>query len=266
MPNILRTIFCLKFGSHLWGKRSTSGLWARPGYAFEFVRHPFGLSLAILMLPFVSAALDPTAHVCLLTSDTEVIVTPKSRKKSDTISTEVDKPEAIAPLTCVVRVLPTRLFPQSQRMPDDPTVFVSTATMDKFATQGLKEVYVTCISIPFKPLLESLKHGTQSASTPAKDIALKNLREAAEIAPPTREKEGKSDPVAVLPFSALHPDTALATNLPQVHDWGFIKSVRPIIHLNCIDDIRHRLSSTPPDTKSASSNDKHPDDTIPFLL
>jgi len=214
---------------------------------------------------FALAALDPTAHVCLLTSDTEVIVAPKSRKKSDTIQTEVDKREATGPLTCVVRVLPTRLFPESPTIRDDPTVFVSTTTMDKLATKSLKEVYIACISVPFKTLLESLKHGTQSTSPPAKDIALKNLQEAAEAAPAVNGKEVKPDPVAVLPLSVLPPNTALVANLPQVHDWEFIRSVCHTISFSSTHDMNHRLSSTP-DTKVTSLNEKHPDGTIPFLL
>ena len=266
MPNTLRTTFFLRFGSRLWGKRSTSGLWARPGYAFEFVRYPFGLIMAILMLLFVSAALDPTAQVCLLTSDTEVIVAPKSRKNSDKPPTEVEKHEATGPLTCVVRVLPTRLFPKFKTTRVDPTVFVSTTTMDKLATKGLKEVYVTSISVPFKPLLENLKHGTQSTSTPAKDIALKNLREAAESASTINGKKDKPDPVAVLPLSALPPNTALVANLLQVHDWGLIESVCAIIPFSGTYDMLHRLSSSPPEAKATSANHKHPDGTIPFLL
>jgi hypothetical protein len=215
---------------------------------------------------FVSAALDPTLHVCLLTSDTEVIVAPKSRKKSDTSLTEVDKPEATGPLTCVVRVLPTRLFPVSPTMRDDPTVFVSTPTMDKLATKNLKEVYVTCINVPFKTLLESLKHSTQSTSAPAKNISLKNLRETAEPVPAINGKEENPDPVAVLPLSELPPNTALVVNLSQVHDWGFIRSVCPIIPFSGTHDMCHRLSSTPPETKFASSNETHLEGTIPFLL
>jgi len=266
MPNSLRTTFCLRFASRLWGKRSTSGLWARPGYAFEFVRHPFGLTPAILMLLSVSAALDPTVPVCLLTSDTEVIVAPKSRKKLGPNVTEVDKPESTGPLACVVRVLPTRLFPETPTMPEEPTVFVSTPTMDKFATNGLKEVYITCIDVPFKILLESLKHSTQSTSAPAKNMTLKHLRESAEPAPATNGKEEKPDPVAIVPLSVLPPNTALAANLSQVHDWGFIRSVCPIISFSGTHDVRHRLSSTPPETKFASSNEKHLETTIPFLL
>jgi hypothetical protein len=151
-------------------------------------------------------------------------------------------------------------------MRDDPTVFVSTITMDKLATKTLKEFYVTSINVPFKTLLESLKHGTQSTSAPAASIALKNLREAAESAQAINGKEGKPDPVAVLPLSVLPPNTALVANLSQVHDWGFIKSVRPIIPLSGTHDMRHRLSSTPPETKVTSSGEKHPDSTIPFLL
>ena len=220
----------------------------------------------ILMLLSVSAALDPTAHVCLLTSDTEVIVAPKSRRTSDTNPTGVDKPEGTEPLACVVRVLPTRLFPESPTMRDDPTVFVSTPTMDRLATKSLKEVYVTCINGPFKTLLESLKHSTQSTSAPAKTISLKHLRESSEPAPAINGKEEKPDPVAVLPLSVLPPNTALVANLSQVHDWGFIRSVCPIIPFSGTHDMRHRLSSTPPETKFASSNEKHLESTIPFLL
>jgi len=211
---------------------------------------------------FVSAALDPTALVCLLAADTEVIVAPKSRKKLDTNPTEVDKPEAT--LACGVRVLPTRLFPGSPTMRDDPTVFVSTVTMEKLATRSLKEVYVTCISAPFKPLLESLKHNTHSTPTPVKNIALKNLREAAESDPTVNEKEETPDPVAVLPLSALPPNTALVVNLSQVHDWGFIKSVCSTIPFSDTHDTCHRLSSNPP--KVTASVEKHADHTIPFLL
>ena len=266
MPSTLRTIFCLRFASRLWGKRSTSGLWAKPGYAFEFVRHPFKATLAVLTLLSVSAALDPTAHVCLLTSDTEVIVAPKSRKKPDTNPTEVDKPEAIGPLACVVRVLPTRFFPESPITRDDPTVFVSTTTMDKLATKSLKEVYVTCINVPFKTLLEGLKNGTQSTSTPANNLSLKNLREVTEPAPVINGKEEQPDPVAVVPLSVLPPNTALVANLSQVHVWGFIRSVCLIILFSGTHDMLHRLSSTPPETKFASSNERHLDNTIPFLL
>ncbi len=266
MPNTLRTTFCLRFESRLWGKRSTSGLWAQPGYAFEFVRHSSRLTRAILTLLSVSAALDPTAHVCLLTSDTEVIVAPKSRKKSDANPTEVDKPEATGPLACLVRVLPTRLFPESSTMRDDPTVFVSTTTMDKLATKSLKEAYVTCINVPFKSLLESLKNSTQSTSTPANNLSLKNLREVTESAPVLNKKEEKPDPVAVLPLSVLPPNTALVANLSQVHVWGFIRSVCLIIPFSGTHDILRRLSSTPPETKFASSNERHLVNAIPFLL
>ena len=263
MPNTLRTTSCLKFESRLWGKRSTSGSWARPGYAFEFVRHPFGFTLAILICLYVLAALNPTAHVCLLTADTEIIVAPKSRKKLDTNPTELDKSAATGPLTCVVRVLPARLFPEFPMMRDDPTVCVSTVTMEKLATKNLKEVYVTCIGAPFKSLSESLKHHTPSTSMPAKKIALKNLRETDTAAPAIDGKEGNPDPVAVLPLSVLPPNTALVANLSQMHDWGFIKSVHPIIPFGDTYDMRHRLSSAPP---VPSSNEKHPDSTIPFLL
>lgn len=223
MPNTSKITSCLKFGSRLWDKKSTSGSWARPGYVSEFVRHPFGLMLAILMRLPVLAALDPTAHVCLLTSDTEVVVAPKLRQKADTNPTELDKLEATGPLTCVVRVLPTRLFPESPTTRDDPTVCVSTATMEKLATKNINEVYVTCIGAPFKPLLESLKHHAPSTPVPAKKVALKNLREANEAATAIDGQEEKPDPVAVLPLSALPPNTALVANLSQVHDWGFIK-------------------------------------------
>ena len=204
--------------------------------------------------------------MCLLTSDTEVIVAPKSRKKPDTNPTEVDKSEATGPLACVVRVLPTRLFPESPTMRDDPTVFVSTTTMDKLATQNLKEVYVTCIDVSFKTLLESLKNSTHSISTPAEKLSLKNLREVTESAPVINGKEEKPDPVAVLPLSVLPPNTALVTNLSQVHVWGFIRSVCLVIPFSGTHDMLHRLSSTPPETKSASSSEKHLDSTIPFLL
>ena len=266
MPNTLRTTFCLRFGSPLWGKRSTFGLWAQQGYAFEFVWHPFRLTLVILTLLCISAALDPAAHVCLLTSDTEVIVAPKSRKKPDTNPTEVDKSEAAGPLACVVRVLPTRLFPEASTMRDDPTVFVSTTTMDKLATQNLKEVYVTCIDVPFKTLLGSLKNSTHSTSTSVENLSLKNLREVTESAPVINGKEESPDPVAVLPLSVLPPNTALVANLSQVHVWGFIRSVCLIILISGTHDMLHRLSSTPPETKFASSSEKHLDSTIPFLL
>ena len=266
MPSTLKTTSCLKLGSRLWGKRSTSGSWARPGYVSEFVRHLFGSILAILIRFPVLATLDPTAHVCLLTSDTEVIVAPKPRKNSDTNPTELDKSEATGPLTCAVRVLPARLFPDCPPMRDDPTVCVSTATMEKLATKNIKEVYVTRIGAPFKSLLESLKHHTPSTSTPANNVALKHLREVDEAVPAISGKEEKPDPIAVLSLSALPPNTALVANLSQVHDWGFIKSVCYIIPFNGTHDIRHRLSSAPPESKVPSSNEKYPDSTIPFLL
>lgn len=151
-------------------------------------------------------------------------------------------------------------------MRDDPTVFVSTTTMDKLATQNLKEVYVTCIDVSSKTLLESLKNSTHSISTPAEKLSLKNLREVTESAPVINGKEEKPDPVAVLPLSVLPPNTALVTNLSQVHVWGFIRSVCLVIPFSGTHDMLHRLSSTPPETKSASSSEKHLDSTIPFLL
>jgi hypothetical protein len=170
--------------------------------------------------------MDPVKSPQLLSTNTELVIAPKSRKRQTEPAQEVMKQE---PVTVIARLLPksdTRSEP-SRIENSSPVALVSPLTLRTLNMQDGQHAYLQRISPPIQGLLKDVKHLQQAMgeSTP-KDMALKKLRdEISGKERPNREavKEDEAPPFILQSSDMIPPNHIGLLDYPESRAWDIIR-------------------------------------------
>lgn len=183
--------------------------------------------VSIGSLRFICAvSLDPPKSPQLLSTNTELVIAPKSRKTQQEPAQEVTKNE---PVTAIVRLLPKSETRTELSKSEGPSLMalVSPHTQRALNMPDGQRVYLQRLSPPVQALLKDIKYlqRTMGESNP-KDMALKRLRD--EISGKDRQNreimKGEEAPSFALRSSvAIPPNHIGLLDYPESWAWDIIR-------------------------------------------
>jgi len=170
--------------------------------------------------------MDPVKGPQLLSTNTELVIAPKSRKRQAEPAQEVTKQESV---TAIARLLPksdTRLEP-SHIENSSSVALVSPQTLRTLNMQDGQHAYLQRISPPIQGLLKDTKHLQQAmGESIPKDVALKRLRD--EISGKERSnreavKEDEAPPFILQSSDMIPPNHIGLLDYPESKAWDIIR-------------------------------------------
>ena len=170
--------------------------------------------------------MDPVKSPQLLSTNTELVIAPKSRKKQTEPSQEVTKQESV---TAIVRLSPkSDTLLEASRIENSSSVaFVSPFTLRTLNMQDGQHAYLQRILPPTQGLLKDIKHLQQSMGESApKDVALKKLRdETSGKERPNREavREDEDPPFILQSSDTIPPNHIGILDYPESRAWDIIR-------------------------------------------
>lgn len=201
------------------------GLWERlssvSAYVSEGLFSPASLTIS-------SVSLDPEKSPQLLSTDTELVIAPKTRKKQ----TEPAKVIATqGPTTTTARLLPALDYRSTFSKYENPSsvVLVSPQTLGALNLQKGQQIYLQKIQPPVHNLIKEIKHLQQNQIVASpKDIALQRLRDE----PPKKDDlstvDGEDPPSFTLePLDIIPPNHVGLLDYPDGRSWDIIRCDGP---------------------------------------
>lgn len=209
------------------------------------------------LIRFRVLSLDPEKSPQLLSTNTELIIAPKTRRKNVESTRITTKQE---PTAGIARLLPSSqcLSAFSEYENPSSTVLVSPQTLRTMGFQNGQHVYLEKLLPPINGLVKDIKHlpQVQDGTTP-RDIALKRLRDELpenRISNPVEDKEVPSFTIQSLETVAVNHIGLL--DYPESRPWDIIRlSSTPLE--NTEEGKQKKINTTPmfriPSLKTPSS-------------
>jgi len=170
--------------------------------------------------------MEPEKSPLLLSTNTELIISPKSRKKlPDSAQVAVTRESPVM----IARLLPTSETRVEMAQFENPssTALVSPHTLRALSLREGQRVYLQRILPPIQSSLKDIKHLQQSLGEPSpKDMALKKLRDEISAKDrPNREVAKEEEPPS---FALKSLDTIPANHIalfefPESRAWDIIR-------------------------------------------
>lgn len=171
---------------------------------------------------------DPPDAPCLLSTNSEVVIAPKTRKpvERQAVNTTSNKPSSNSTL---VRVLPLEHFSELLALPltDPRHIWLSPSNFEKLQLKDGQKVFLRYVFPPIDNLIEHVKHlSSPLVETQPKEIALGKLKASRSGESTEENKPAKTDEMdhyLAHSYSGLPHNQAVMVGHPTIIPWDIVR-------------------------------------------